>query len=106
MVLFLLVKAKQSEISSWIPLPGQDISSLQLSSLYHLHPQGQHLTFSPQAGLAAFPGIYPPVQTVAAPSAVNQLAQQSQTMPTTVEPVVPPPGPYQQPQLTQINWNS
>ncbi|KAI9403095.1 hypothetical protein POPTR_001G370900v4 [Populus trichocarpa] len=98
--------AMQSEISSWIPPPGQDISSLQLSSLYHLHPQGQHLTFSPQAGLAAFPGIYPPVQTVAAPSAVNQLTQQSQTMPTTAEPVVPPPGPYQQPQLTQINWNS
>ncbi|XP_034925139.1 GBF-interacting protein 1 isoform X3 [Populus alba] len=92
-----------SEISSWIPPSGQDISSLQLSSLYHLHPQGQHLTFSPQAGLAAFPGIYPPVQTVAAPSAVNQLTQQSQTMPATVEPVVPPTGPYQQPQLTQIN---
>ncbi|XP_011038867.1 PREDICTED: uncharacterized protein LOC105135606 isoform X6 [Populus euphratica] len=98
--------AMQSEISSWIPPSGQDISSLQLSSLYHLHPQGQHLTFSPQAGLAAFPGIYPPVQAVAAPSAVNQLTQQSQTMPATVEPVVPPTGPYQQPQLTQINWNS
>ncbi|KAB5521247.1 hypothetical protein DKX38_025566 [Salix brachista] len=96
-----------SEVSSWIPPPGQDISSLQqLSSFYHLHPQGQHLTFSPQAGLAAFPAIYPPVQTVAAPSTVNQLTQQSQTMPATVEPVVPPSDPYQQPQLTPINWNS
>ncbi|KAF9666562.1 hypothetical protein SADUNF_Sadunf16G0241800 [Salix dunnii] len=95
-----------SEVSSWIPPPGQDISSLQLSSLYHLHPQGQHLTFSPQAGLATFPAIYPPVQTVAAPSTVNQLMQQSQTMPATAEPVVPPSVPYQQPQLTPINWNS
>ncbi|KAJ6776064.1 FLOCCULATION PROTEIN (DUF1296) [Salix koriyanagi] len=59
-----------------------------------------------RAGLAAFPAIYPPVQTVAAPSTVNQLTQQSQTMPATVEPVVPPSGPYQQPQLTPINWNS
>ncbi|KAJ6886225.1 GBF-interacting protein 1-like [Populus alba x Populus x berolinensis] len=70
-----------SEVSSWIPPPGQDISSLQLSSLYQLHPQGQHLTFSPpQAGHGTFPA--------------------------TVEPVVPPSGPYQQSQLTQVNWNS
>ncbi|KAI9385564.1 hypothetical protein POPTR_011G079800v4 [Populus trichocarpa] len=96
-----------SEVSSWIPPPGQDISSLQLSSLYQLHPQGQHLTFSPpQAGHGTFPGFYPPVQTMAAPSTVNQLMQQSQATPATVEPVVPPSGPYQQSQLTQINWNS
>ncbi|KAL3576365.1 hypothetical protein D5086_021648 [Populus alba] len=70
-----------SEVSSCIPPPGQDISSLQLSSLYQLHPQGQHLTFSPpQAG--------------------------HDTFPATVEPVVPPSGPYQQSQLTQVNWNS
>ena len=97
----------QSEVSSWIPPPGQDISSLQLSSLYHLHPQGQHLTFSPpQAGHGTFPGIYPPVQTMAAPSTANHLTQQRQAMSATVEPVVPPSDPYQQSQLTQINWNS
>ncbi|CAK7324477.1 unnamed protein product [Dovyalis caffra] len=80
-----------TEVSSWIPPPGQDISSLQLSSLYHLHPQGQHLAFSPQqAGHGAYPGIYPPLQTMAAPSTVNQLVQQSQAMPATVEPVIPP----------------
>uniref|UniRef100_A0A6N2KI08 GBF-interacting protein 1 N-terminal domain-containing protein n=1 Tax=Salix viminalis TaxID=40686 RepID=A0A6N2KI08_SALVM len=96
-----------STASSWIPPPGQDLSSLQLSSLYHLHPQGQHLTFSPpQAGHGTFPGIYPPVQTMAAPSTANQLTQQPQAMPATVEPVVPPSDPYQQSQLTQINWNS
>ncbi|KAJ6893829.1 GBF-interacting protein 1-like isoform X8 [Populus alba x Populus x berolinensis] len=70
-----------SEVSSWIPPPGQDISSLQPSSLYQLNPQGQHLTFSPpQAGHGTFPA--------------------------TVEPVVPPSGPYQQSQLTQVNWTS
>ncbi|KAB5534312.1 hypothetical protein DKX38_017398 [Salix brachista] len=78
-----------STASSWIPPPGQDLSSLQLSSLYHLHPQGQHLTFSPpQAGHGTFPGIYPPVQTMAAPSTANHLTQQPQAMPATVEPVV------------------
>ncbi|KAJ6728341.1 FLOCCULATION PROTEIN (DUF1296) [Salix koriyanagi] len=96
-----------STASSWIPPPGQDLSHLQLSSLYHLHPQGQHLTFSPpQTGHGTFPGIYSPVQTMAAPSTANQLTQQPQAMPATVEPVVPPSDPYQQSQLTQINWNS
>ncbi|KAJ6416868.1 hypothetical protein OIU84_002702 [Salix udensis] len=96
-----------STASSWIPPLGQDLSSLQLSSLYHLHPQGQHLTFSPpQVGHGTFPGIYPPVQTMAAPSTANHLTQQPQAMPATVEPVVPPSDPYQQSQLTQINWNS
>ncbi|KAG5235202.1 GBF-interacting protein [Salix suchowensis] len=96
-----------STASSWIPPPGQDVSSLQLSSLFHLHPQGQHLTFSPpQTGHGTFPGIYPPVQTMAAPSTANQLTQQPQAMPATVEPVVPPSDPYQQSQPTQINWNS
>ncbi|KAJ6770109.1 GBF-INTERACTING PROTEIN 1-LIKE [Salix purpurea] len=96
-----------STASSWIPPPGQDLSRLQLSSLYHLHPQGQHLTFSPpQVGHGTFPGIYPPVQTMAAPSTASQLTQQPQAMPATVEPVVPPSDPHQLSQLTQINWNS
>lgn len=94
----------QGELSAW---QGQDLSSLQLNSLYHLHSQGQHLAFSPpQAGHGPFSGIYPPVQAMAAPSTVNPLLQQSQAMSAAVETVGPPSVAYQQPQLGQVNWNS
>lgn len=99
--LFLL----QSEGSAvWIHAPGQDMSSLQLNSLYNLAHQGQHLTFPhTQAAPGAFPGIYQPGQTVASPST---LLQQSQAVAAPVENVGPPPGSYQQPPPAQINWNS
>ncbi|CAK8539076.1 unnamed protein product [Lathyrus sativus] len=88
----------------WIHAPGQDISSLQLNSLYNLAHQGQHLTFpQTQAAPGAFPGIYQPGQTVASPST---LLQQSQAVAGPVENVGPPPGSYQQPPPAQINWNS
>ncbi|TKY57422.1 GBF-interacting protein 1-like protein [Spatholobus suberectus] len=88
----------------WIPAPGQDISSLQVNSLYNLTPQGQHLTFPPtQAAHGPFAGIYQAGQTVASPST---LLQQSQAVAGPVETVGPPSGSYQQPQPAQINWNS
>ncbi|KAK7371899.1 hypothetical protein VNO80_05266 [Phaseolus coccineus] len=88
----------------WIPAPGQDISSLQVNSLYNLTPQGQHLTFPPsQAAHGAFAGIYQAGQTVASPST---LLQQSQAVAGPVETVGPPSGSYQQPQPAQINWNA
>ncbi|KAK7386019.1 hypothetical protein VNO78_32064 [Psophocarpus tetragonolobus] len=88
----------------WIPAPGQDISSLQVNSLYNLTPQGQHLTFPPtQAAHGAFTGIYQAGQTIASPST---LLQQSQAVAGPVETVGPPSGSYQQPQPAQINWNS
>ncbi|KAJ1410819.1 UBA-like superfamily [Sesbania bispinosa] len=88
----------------WIHAPGQDISSLQVNSLYNLTPQGQHLTFPPtQAAHGAFADIYQPGQAVASPST---LLQQSQAVVGPVEPVGPPSGSYQQPQPAQINWNS
>ncbi|XP_019426115.1 PREDICTED: GBF-interacting protein 1-like isoform X2 [Lupinus angustifolius] len=79
----------------WIPAPGQDISHLQLSSLYNLSPQG-HFAFPPTQ-------IYQPGQMVASPST---LLQQSQAVAGPVETVGPPSGAYQQPQHAQINWNS
>ncbi|KAK7320300.1 hypothetical protein VNO77_29645 [Canavalia gladiata] len=88
----------------WIPAPGQDISSLQVNSLYNLTPQGQHLTFPPtQAAHGAFAGIYQAGQTVASPST---LLQQSQAVAGPVETVGPPSGSYQQPQPAHVNWNS
>ncbi|KAJ8754878.1 hypothetical protein K2173_015390 [Erythroxylum novogranatense] len=94
-----------SEVLPWIP-PAGDISSVQLNSLYHLVPQGQHLTFSPaQAGHGPITGVYPPLQTVGASSTVNPLLQQSQTFTTTVETMGLPSVAYQ-PQLSQTNWNA
>lgn len=88
----------------WIHAPGQDISGLQLNSLYNLAPQGQHLTFpQTQAAHGAFPGIYQPGQTVASPST---LLQQSQAVAGPIETVGLPPGSYQQLPPSQINWNS
>ncbi|GAU28284.1 hypothetical protein TSUD_256120 [Trifolium subterraneum] len=88
----------------WIHAPGQDISSLQLNSLYNLTPQGQHLNFpQTQAAHGVFPGIYQQGQTVASPST---LLQQSPAVAGPVETVGPPPGSYQQPAPAQINWNS
>ncbi|KAK7276984.1 hypothetical protein RIF29_18133 [Crotalaria pallida] len=88
----------------WIPAPSQDVSSMQVNSLYNLTPQGQHLTFPPtQAGHGAFSGIYPPGPAVASPST---LLQQSQAVAGPVENVGRPSGSYQQPQPAQINWNA
>ncbi|KAM7251973.1 hypothetical protein ACFE04_023856 [Oxalis oulophora] len=87
----------------WIPAPPQDLSRMQVSSLYNLPIQGQHLAFSPQqaAGHGVFTGIY---QT---PHNANPLMQQSQPTPTAPETVVrSSSGAFQQPQLAQMNWNS
>ncbi|CAI0378401.1 unnamed protein product [Linum tenue] len=109
----ILSSGPPSDVSAWIA-QGQDLSSVQLNSLYHLSPQGQHhLTFTPTPqGAAAhgpFPGIYPPLQTIAAPSTVSPLLQQqSQAMSTASNSVGPhPTASYQQqPQLAQMNWSS
>ncbi|XP_012071069.1 GBF-interacting protein 1-like isoform X2 [Jatropha curcas] len=94
--------------SAWISPPGQELSSLHLNSLYHITPQGQHLAFSPaQAGHGPFPGIYPPVQAIAAaPSTVNPHLQQPQAVSAAVETSAHPSSAYQQTHLGQINWNS
>ncbi|XP_057440983.1 GBF-interacting protein 1-like isoform X2 [Lotus japonicus] len=84
--------------------PGQDMSSLQVSSLYNLTPQGQHLTYPPTQGFA---GLYQPGQTVAPPSNLLQQSQAAAAGP--VETSRPPSATYQQqqqPQPSQINWNS
>ncbi|CAI0437754.1 unnamed protein product [Linum tenue] len=108
----ILSTGPPSDVSAWIA-QGQDLSSLQLNSLYHLSPQGQHhLTFAtPQAAAAhgSFPGIYPPLQTIAASSTASPLLQQqSHAISAAAEPVGPSPtAPYQQqPQLAQMNWSS
>lgn len=61
----------------WIPALGQlqDISSLQVNSMYSLTPQG-HLTCSQiQNGHGAFAGIYQPGQAVASPPTLLQQSQ-------------------------------
>ncbi|KAG8502868.1 hypothetical protein CXB51_000680 [Gossypium anomalum] len=92
----------------WMPALGQDLTNLQVNSLYNLSLHGQQVPFSPaaQAGHGAFAGLYQPPQTLAAPSNVNNLLQQSQPMAAAVETVSVPTGAYQQPQLAQINRNS
>lgn len=101
-IMFFLLQSEGSAV--WIPAPGQDMSSLQVNSLYNLGPQGQHLTFPPtQAAQGAFAGMYQAGQTIASPST---LLQQSQAVAGPVETVGPPSGSYQQPQPAQINWNS
>lgn len=81
----------------WIHTPGQDISSL-----YNL-PQGQRFAFSPvHAGHGAMTGLYPPGQTMASPTYL----QQSQAAAGAAETIGPPPAAYQQPQHAQMNWNS
>ncbi|KAE8702738.1 GBF-interacting protein 1 [Hibiscus syriacus] len=92
----------------WMPAPGQDLSNLQVNSLYNLSLHSQQLPFSPsQASHGAFAGLYhSPPQTVAPPSNSNTLLQQSQPMAAAVGTVGPPAGPYQQPQLAQVNWKT
>ncbi|PPD98152.1 hypothetical protein GOBAR_DD04824 [Gossypium barbadense] len=92
----------------WMPAPGQDLSNLQVNSLYNLSLHGPQLPFSPaQAGHGAFAGLYQsPPQTMAAPSNVNTLLQQSQSTAAAVGSVGPPSGTYQQPQLAQENWKT
>ncbi|XP_052482108.1 GBF-interacting protein 1-like isoform X1 [Gossypium raimondii] len=92
----------------WMPAPGQDLSNLQVNSLYNLSLHGPQLPFSPaQAGHGAFAGLYQsPPQTMAAPSNVNTLLQQSQSTAAAVGSVGPPSGTYQQPQLAQVNWKT
>ncbi|XP_044473576.1 GBF-interacting protein 1-like isoform X2 [Mangifera indica] len=90
----------------WIPSAGHDLSNMQINPLYNLALQGQHIAFAPaQAGHNAFPGIYQPAQTLAAPSNVNPLLQQSQAMAAAVETMALPSGAYQHSQVAQVNWN-
>ncbi|XVE50885.1 hypothetical protein DITRI_Ditri01bG0199300 [Diplodiscus trichospermus] len=88
----------------WMAAPGQDLSNLQVNSLYNLCLHGQQVPFS--LGHGSFAGLYQSPQTMAAPSNVNSLLQQSKAMAAAAETVGPPAGAYQQPQLAQINWNT
>ncbi|KHG16243.1 pyrC [Gossypium arboreum] len=92
----------------WMPALGQDLTNLQVNSLYNLSLHGQQVPFSPtaQAGHGSFAGLYQPPQTLSAPSNVNNLLQQSQPMAAAVETVSAPTGAYQQPLLAQMNRNS
>lgn len=87
----------------WIHAAGQDMPSLQVNSLYNLPPQG-HITFSPQqSGHGTFTGMFPPGHAMTTPST---LLQQSQAMAGAIDTIGPPSGAYQQPQHTQVNWNT
>ena len=86
----------------WVPTPGRDISALQANPFYGLPPQGQQVTFAPQAG--PFGGIYHPAHTMAG-AAVHPLLQASHTMAGAVEIVGAPGSVYQHPQA-QMNWGS
>ncbi|KAK4795482.1 hypothetical protein SAY86_013476 [Trapa natans] len=87
----------------WIPSLAQDMTSMQVNSLYNV-PQGQHLTFTPpQVSHGPF-GMQQPVQALAGAPTAHPLLQQSQG--ATVESVGLPSGAYQLPQLAQLNWNT
>ncbi|KAL4342035.1 hypothetical protein GQ457_08G007850 [Hibiscus cannabinus] len=92
----------------WMPAPGQDLSNLQVNSLYNLSLHSQQLPYSPaQAGHGAFAGLYQsPPQTMTAPSNISTLLHQSQPSAVAVGTVGPPTSPYQQPQLAQVNWKA
>nr|XP_034599613.1 GBF-interacting protein 1-like isoform X2 [Setaria viridis]TKW09739.1 hypothetical protein SEVIR_6G122000v2 [Setaria viridis] len=99
----IYIAGLQTEGSAlWIPTPGRDISALQANSFFGLPPQGQQVTFAPQAG--PFGGIYHPAHTVAG-AAVHPLLQPSHTMAGAVEIVGAPSSVYQHPQA-QMNWGS
>ncbi|KAI4390059.1 hypothetical protein MLD38_002212 [Melastoma candidum] len=80
----------------WVPpLLGQDMTGLQVNSLYNLS-QGPHVAFSPaQAGHIPF-GMLQPAQNMAAASNFHPLLQQSQ--PGTIDSAGPPSNGYQHPQ--------
>ncbi|XP_039012306.1 GBF-interacting protein 1-like isoform X2 [Hibiscus syriacus] len=80
----------------WMPAPGQDLSNLQVNSLYNLSLHSQQLPFSPsQAGHGAFAGLYQSPPQTMAPTNINTLLQQSQPMAAAaVGTVGPPTGPY------------
>ncbi|XP_066351970.1 GBF-interacting protein 1-like isoform X1 [Miscanthus floridulus] len=90
-------------LTLWVPTPGRDISALQVNSFYGIPPQGQQVTYAPQAGHGPYGGIYHPAHSVAG-AAVHPLLQPSPTMAGAVE-IVGAPGVYQHPQA-QINWGS
>ncbi|KAK4805058.1 hypothetical protein SAY86_004875 [Trapa natans] len=90
----------------WIPSMAQDMTSLQVNSLYNV-PQDMtslHVTFPPaQASHGPF-GMQQPMQALAGAPTAHPLLQQSQG--ATVEPAGLPSGGYQLPQLAQLNWNT
>ncbi|XP_028771532.1 GBF-interacting protein 1-like, partial [Neltuma alba] len=99
----VLTTGQLSEGSAvWIPAPGQEISNLQLNSLYNFNHQA-HLMYPPTQAAHAFAGIYQPGQTVPSPST---LLQQSQSVTGSVETAGAPSVAYQQPQHAQMNWSS
>lgn len=87
----------------WVPTPRRDISALQVNSFYGMPPQGQQVTYAPQAGHGPYGGIYHPAHSVTG-AAVHPLLQPSHSMAGAVE-IVGAPGVYQHPQA-QINWGS
>ncbi|KAK8691183.1 hypothetical protein V6N13_074701 [Hibiscus sabdariffa] len=92
----------------WMAAAGHDISNLPVHPLYSVSLHGQQFPFSPaQARHGAIAGLYQSSQTIAPPSNVNTLLQHSQAMAAaTAETAVPASSAYQQPQLTQLNWNT
>ncbi|XP_021320823.1 GBF-interacting protein 1-like isoform X2 [Sorghum bicolor] len=90
-------------LTLWVPTPRRDISALQVNSFYGMPPQGQQVTYAPQAGHGPYGGIYHPAHSVTG-AAVHPLLQPSHSMAGAVE-IVGAPGVYQHPQA-QINWGS
>ncbi|TVU06641.1 hypothetical protein EJB05_49865 [Eragrostis curvula] len=101
----IYIAGPQTEGSTlWVPAAGRDISSLQANSFYGYPPQGQQVTFAPQAGHAPFGGFYHQAHTVTG-AAVHPLLQPSHTMAGALEIVGTPGGVYQQPQV-QMSWGN
>ncbi|XP_022753009.1 GBF-interacting protein 1-like isoform X2 [Durio zibethinus] len=88
-----------SSVTSGSSSSKEDLAASQLK-------ENHIFTTGPLAGHGAFAGLYQSAQTMAAPSNVNTLLQQSQAMGAAVETMASASGAYQQPQLAQINWNT
>nr|GMC53411.1 GBF-interacting protein 1-like isoform X1 [Ipomoea batatas] len=81
-----------------------DLSMLPANYFYNL-PQAQQMAFPPaHSAHGSFPGIYHPSQSVATPSNIQSLPQQTQAVGGSVD-ALPPSGAHQQLQ-PQLNWNS
>lgn len=88
----------------WTSATGRDLSMLPANYFYNL-PQAQQVAFPPAHSThGSFSGIYHPSQSVATPSNIQSLPQQTQAVGGSVD-ALPPSGAHQQLQ-SQITWNS
>ncbi|XP_019196963.1 PREDICTED: GBF-interacting protein 1-like isoform X2 [Ipomoea nil] len=89
----------------WTSATGRDLSMLPQANYFYNLPQAQQMAFPPgHSTHGSFPGIYHPSQSVATPSNIQSLPQQTQAVGGSVD-ALPPSGAHQQLQ-PQMNWNS